>query len=135
AGRAAERRRMEDLLAVRRVLDEMLRLPENAFAEHVDHDIAFHVEIARLAGNSVLFVVQRTLMELLRPALGEAVQRAPNRELADRSHAAIYAALVAGDPDRARAEMRHHVRLAYDSMLRDLQEPPVIGERRGAAET
>lgn len=127
AGRAAERRRLEDLLPVRRALEAMLQLPPDAARpEHVTHDIRFHVEIARLAGNHVLFAVQRTLMELLRPHLNEVPRDLQRRTKADRSHAAIYQALVSGDADKARSEMREHLSLAYDGLLRDIQEVPTL---------
>lgn len=127
-GRAAERRRLEDLLPVRRALDGMLHLPPEATrAEHVDCDIRFHVEIARLAGNLALFAVQRTLMELLRPHLNEVPRGLHRRAIADRSHLAIYEALVSGDAEKARTEMRDHLSLAYDGLLRDIQELPAVG--------
>lgn len=127
-GRTAERRRLEDLLPVRRALDEMLHLPPEATrAEHVDCDIRFHVEIARLAGNLALFVVQRTLMELLRPHLNEVPRGLERRAIADRSHLAIYEMLVSGDVEKARTVMRDHLSLAYDGMLRDIQVLPAVG--------
>lgn len=129
AGRAAERRRIEDLVPVRRVLDAMLQLPADApRSEHVNHDIRFHIEIARLSGNLVLLAVQRTLMELLRPHLNEVPRSLQRRDTADRSHVAIYEALVAGDAERVRAEMREHLSLACDGMLRALQEVPRIDQ-------
>lgn len=127
AGRAAERRRLEDLLPVRRALEAMLRLPPDAGrAEYVAHDVRFHVEIARLSGNLVLFSIQRTLMELLRPHLSQAPLDPDRRTKTDRSHVAIYEALVAGDADKARSEMREHLSLAYDGLLRDIQEVPAL---------
>lgn len=126
AGRAAERRRLEDLLPVRRALEAMLQLtPANARSEYVDLDVRFHIEIARLSGNFVLFGVQRTLMELLRPHLNEVPRDLQRKAITDRSHMAIYEALVAGDADKARNEMREHLSLAYDSMLKDIQMLPV----------
>lgn len=127
AGRAAERRRLEDLLPVRRALDAMLQLPDTATrAEHVQLDVRFHVEVARLGGNPVLFAVQRTLMELLVPHLNEVPQTLQRRELTDRSHVAIYEALVASDAEKARHEMREHLNLAYDGLLRDIQQSPAV---------
>ena len=123
AGRAAEHRRLEDLLPVRRALEALLHLPLDApRADYVDADIRFHIEIARLSGNHVLFAVQGTLMELLRHHLIEVRQDLQRQAITDRSHFAIYEALVAGDAERARNEMREHLSLAYDSMLRDIQE-------------
>lgn len=125
AGRAAERRRLEDLLPIRRALDAMLQLTAtNARTEYVDLDVKFHIEIARLSGNFVLFGVQRTLMELLRPHLNEVPRDLQRKSNTDRSHLAIYEALVAGDAEKARTEMRDHLSLAYDSMLKDIQELP-----------
>lgn len=127
AGRAAERRRLEDLLLVRRALDAMLQLPGTATRpEQVQLDVRFHVEIARLAGNSVLFGIQRTLMELLAPFLNDVPGALQRREQIDRSHVAIYEALVSGDPETARHEMRDHLNLAYDALLRDIQQPPTV---------
>ncbi len=126
-GRAAERRRLEDILPVRRALDSLLQLPSDATrAEHVQLDVRFHVEIARLAGNLVLLSVQRTLMELLVPYLNEVPQSLQRRGLTDRSHVAIYEALVASDAEKARQVMREHLNLAYDSLLKDIQQPPAI---------
>ncbi|HUY91216.1 MAG TPA: FCD domain-containing protein [Pirellulales bacterium] len=127
AGRAADRRRLEDLLPVRRALEAMLQLPADAArAEHVTHDVRFHIEIARLSGNLVLFVVQRTLLELLRPHLNEVPRGLQRRTQTGRSHVAIYEALVAGDAEKARREMREHLSLAYDVLLRDLQQVPAL---------
>ena len=127
AGRAAEHRRLEDLLPVRRALEALLQLPLDApRADYVDCDIRFHIEIARQSGNQVLFAVQQTLMELLRPHLNDVHQDLQRRATTDRSHIAIYEALVAGDSEHARSEMRDHLSLAYDSMLRDIQELPAL---------
>ncbi|MDB5335735.1 MAG: transcriptional regulator LldR [Planctomycetaceae bacterium] len=127
AGRTAERRRLEDLLPIRRALEAMLHLTDaTARQEYVDLDIRFHLEIARLSGNSVLFAIQQTLMELLRPHLNEVPRDLQRKSITDRSHIAIYETLVSGSADRARVEMRQHLSLAYDSMLRDIQEPPAM---------
>lgn len=127
AGRAAERRRLEDLLPVRRALDALLQLPSDATrVEHVQLDVRFHVEIARLGGNHVLFSVQRQLLESLVPYLNDVPQSHQRRSLSDRSHVAIYEALVASDVEKARQEMREHLNLAYDSLLKDIQQSPTV---------
>lgn len=127
AGRSAERRRLEDLLPVRRALEAMLHLTDpTARQEYVELDIRFHQEIARLSGNSVLIGIHQTMMELLRPHLNDVPRDLQRKSVTDRSHVAIYEALVAGSAEKARAETREHLSLAYDSMLRDLQEAPAI---------
>lgn len=133
AGRAADRRRLEDLLPLRRVLEGLLSLsPDAPRSDYVAGDIRFHIEIARVSGNLVLLAVQRTLMELLRPHLNEVPRSLQRRSITDRSHIAIYEALVAGDADKARNQMRDHLSLAYDGMLRAIQEPPAVDDRAAA---
>jgi len=127
AGRAAERRRPEELLPVRRALESLLALPFDApRAEHVAPDIVFHAELAKVAGNALLAGIQATLIELMRPYLLDVPPSREHRMTADRLHAAIYTAVVEGDVERAREKMRAHLSLAYDSLLRDLQKPPQV---------
>lgn len=130
AARAASRRRLEDLLPVRRALEALLDLPqESSRAEYVERDIRFHLELARLAGNSTLFAIQQSLLNLLRPHLIMVPHDLQRRSITDQSHAAIYDALLAGDVDRVRTELQGHLSLAYDSLLRDLQQPITAGAR------
>jgi GntR family transcriptional repressor for pyruvate dehydrogenase complex len=131
AGRAAERRRLEELLPVRQALEAMANIPETERrGDYVEQDIRFHVEIARLAGNAVLQTMQQTLLEMLRPHLLQLPWTPERQERTDRSHAAIYAALVAGDAAKARAEMCEHLSMAYNSLLHDVQTPPIISRAR-----
>lgn len=124
-GRAAERRRLEDLLPARRALEAIFQLPSDApRADYVDRDVRFHVAIGRLAGNDLLARMQETLMELLRPYLTEVPASLERRSMADRSHAAVYTALVEGSSERARREMLEHLNLAYDSLLGELRQLP-----------
>ena len=129
AGRAAEHRRLEDLLPVRDALEAMAGIPidERHRSDYVSHDIRFHVEISRLAGNAVLGNFQQALLEMLRPHLLALPWDAERQKRTDCSHAAIYAALVAGDPAAARAEMLEHLSMAYNSLLHDIQAPPPAG--------
>ena len=131
-GRAAERRRLEDLLPVRRALEAMAAIPPDArdHGEYVAHDIQFHIEIARVAGNLVLLQFQQALLDQLRAQLVALPWTAERQNRTDRSHAAIYAALVAGDADQARAEMTDHLSMAYNSLLHDVQSAPIFGQQR-----
>lgn len=125
-GRAAERRRLEDLLPARHALEAMLRLPADAQRDLlVEHDVRFHVALAQLAGNPVLAAIQQTLMELLRPFLKSVPPSLERRTLTDQSHGAIYSALVEGNAEAARCAMRAHLSMAYDCLLQDLQTTPV----------
>ncbi|MGQ0636791.1 MAG: FadR/GntR family transcriptional regulator [Planctomycetaceae bacterium] len=125
AGRAAERRLIEDLVAVRKVLELMYQSSTSApRAEFVDRDIQFHVALGRLAGNEVLSCIQVTLLELLRPYLIEVPWSLERRSEVDRTHGTIYTAVVEGNVERARSEMRLHLNMAYDSLLGELCRLP-----------
>jgi GntR family transcriptional repressor for pyruvate dehydrogenase complex len=130
-GLAAERRRLEDLLPVRQALDALVQsAARRDVAALVEHDVRFHAEIARLSGNSVLHGLVQLLMGRVRRHL-LAMPWTPDKfKSSQRSHAALYAALVAGDAGRARQEMQEHGQLAYRSLLRDIQTPV---EPNGAA--
>ncbi|QEH35231.1 HTH-type transcriptional regulator LutR [Aquisphaera giovannonii] len=97
AGRAAERRRLEDLPPLRRALEAMASLPEaDRRGDYVEADIHFHTELARLAGNAVPLTSQQALLNLLRPHLTRLPWSPRRRARTDRSHAAIYTAPVDG---------------------------------------
>lgn len=72
--------------------------------------------------------LQQSLLEQLVPHLNEVPPSLERRSITNRSHVAIYEALVAGDVDRIRQEMREHLSLAYDGLLESLQQPPALSE-------
>lgn len=122
AGRAAEHRRMDDLLPVQAALNQMASIPQvRRRQDYVEADIAFHTEIARLAGNSLLLNFQQTTLQLLKVHLEQLPWTRSRRQRTDRSHAAIYDALVAGSPRQARSAMHEHLTLAYDNLLSELK--------------
>jgi GntR family transcriptional regulator, transcriptional repressor for pyruvate dehydrogenase complex len=119
---AARRRRLEDLLPAREALTAMNAIREpHRRPEFVEHDIRFHLAIARVADNPVLTAMLRPLLTTLRPFLCQLGFDADCRDRTQRSHAEIYRALVAGDADLAHEQMQDHLRLAYDNLLGELQ--------------
>lgn len=82
---------------------------QNRPAEHVQADLAFHDEIARVANQPVLRAVVDALREpMLRGMLiGSNVASAPDHS--DSQHRRIFAAIAAGDSDEARQAMRDHI--------------------------
>jgi GntR family transcriptional repressor for pyruvate dehydrogenase complex len=125
ARQAARRRRLEDLLPIREALHAMNAIQEShRRPEYVEHDIRFHLGIAKLAANPVLTAMLRPLLTTLRPFLCRLPFDADRRDLTQRSHSDIYKALVAGDPDQALEQMQEHLRLAYDNLLDKIQTLP-----------
>lgn len=125
AGRAAERRRPEDLLPVREAFDAMIRWqPPAPRAGYVDPDLQFHLGIARIAGNPLLEGILAGLLGLTRPYILGQSPSAQVRAGTDRSHAAIYDALLQGDAASARAAMHAHLDLARQHLLDHVAASP-----------
>ena len=84
----------------------------------VDYDSAFHVAIAQATGNGTLVALVRALNDTLRESRGLSFrpEAAPAQAISD--HAAILAAIRAGDPAAATAAMRHHLD-RVEGLIRD----------------
>ena len=127
AGRAAARRQFEDLPPIRNALAqhgaalEADQLPQAATA-----DTAFHLAIARIAGNPVL---TQTLEDYLRRLpIGEfsVLPNAAAKRASHQLHVDLYTALVAGDPAAAQSAMREHMQAAYRSLSELLRTTPTV---------
>jgi len=131
-GHAAERRRVEDLLPVRQLLDALLQLPEKfSRQDYVELDLRYHEALAGLAGNDVLATMQRILADLLTSHFAQVPSKVELRPEAERSHIAIYSAVVAGDAPRARREMHEHLNKVSEYLLSFIQEsPPSPGRKK-----
>ena len=111
---AALRRRLADLVCLR---DAMRRMYENPgdYELYMTANEAFHLGIARIAGNEVLATVLQSLLALLRPTLGGRQPASWKRKGNDKrrrdaaEHEAIFQALLAGDAAAARAAMMAHL--------------------------
>ncbi len=105
---AAQRRRLEDLLPVRETLEAMAAaIAEDSCQRFIEADVQFHLEIARIAGNSVLLTMLQAMLTLLRPYLMRLPWTAERQTRTDRSHSEIYDALIAGDAEQARPGSTH----------------------------
>ena len=124
---AVTRRELRDLHPLRRLLERMGELPEEQLRdEHVELDIQFHLEIARLSRNEVLLGMLETTMAPLRPRLRSLSWEPGRRVRTQASHTRLYVALVDGDVAAIDEEMRSHLRQAYDSLLEEIRLPPAV---------
>jgi len=80
-----------------------------------DTDQAFHLAIADAAGNPYLLAVLSAVRQMQRDIIGLMTTYVGTLATADAQHAAIFAALMAGDADTAAAAMRAHVRYSASS--------------------
>ena len=129
---AARRRRLEDLLPVREALEQMdaafelmhTDRSEQGREQFVEADVRFHLAIAHVAGNPVLETVLRSLLASIRPHLAQIPWARDRREITREAHLDLYNALLDGDAEQAGLEMRQHLKLAYDGLLKKIWSVP-----------
>ena len=109
AGLAALRRTPEQLAVVQAALDDIAAAAQHP-ARLVEADFAFHVAVARAAGNphfpALLESLGRGMLAIPRDRLAVTPEHAA---LLHAEHAAVHAAVAAGDQLAARASMRVHL--------------------------
>jgi GntR family transcriptional repressor for pyruvate dehydrogenase complex len=111
---AAARRRPEDSLLLKSALQELRDAGDDVQVRTLA-DEKFHLTIAEVAGNSVMTVMLRALLILLRPYR---VAIAPlERSQTWESHLSLFRYITESDPDAARVEMRDHVMLLQRTFL------------------
>ena len=78
-------------------------------AGHIQADVAFHRQVAQLAGNVLIVMLLDAVGEpLMRSmAFGTSIPRAIDE--GDRHHRAVYEAIARGDPPAAMAAMQEHM--------------------------
>lgn len=112
---AAKRRRLDDLVPMRQALEVMARTRDRA--TFIEADDALHLQIARIAGNGVYRVTLQSYLVLLHPFRRNLVLfDTPTFQHTQRTHNAIFEAILHEDPEAARAAM-------WDSLT---HEPEVI---------
>lgn len=75
-------------------------------------DGRFHLEIARISGNPIFIALSESLFSWLARFHAHLVRSPGNEDLTLSEHAAILAAIEAGDPDRAARDMADHLNRA-----------------------
>ncbi|HEX8865601.1 MAG TPA: FadR/GntR family transcriptional regulator [Lentzea sp.] len=115
---AAERRTEAELDAIRESLDFMHEeIVGGGFG--VEGDRRFHAAVTAAAHSSLLADFMRTIATQITESRNESLRQPgrPHRSLAQ--HTAIYEAIAAGDPKKAAAAMRKHVRTVAKVRLLD----------------
>lgn len=123
AGAAARMRRPEDLLPLRQALENVSSGQDDRLA-YIQADEAFHLAIARIAGNRVLFLFLQSLWRVLRPAKLNLLLSTENRARSDREHQELFRHIVDGDADKARAVMSTHIGQGRSLLLQHVRTLP-----------
>jgi GntR family transcriptional repressor for pyruvate dehydrogenase complex len=121
AATAALRRRLADLVPLGDAMRGMYENPGD-YDFYMTANEAFHLGIARIAGNQVLVTMLHALLALLRPTLGGRQPATWKNKGSDKrrrdaaEHEAIFQALLAGDAKAARAAMMAHLQDTTESL-------------------
>ncbi len=116
---AAERRTVDGADEIHEALARMAASRDDR-AAFVDADIAFHLKIAELAGNSVLFGILSSIQSLLRVWIERVSQSTESNEDAYLIHVPIADAIEAGNGETAARAMADHLEFATERLLRTL---------------
>ena len=118
---AAERATDEDIAALAERVEQM-RGSVGDVAAFVDADVAFHLEVARAARNSVLSDILHSIRELLHVWVQRTSHDRPAAEASLVEHTAVFQAIARRDPSAARTTMQEHMAIASDRLRRSLLE-------------
>jgi GntR family transcriptional repressor for pyruvate dehydrogenase complex len=106
-GFAAARRTEADIAELHELLEVMRAAP--ADQRFVEADVAFHLRIARAAGNSVLQQMLESTHSLLHAWITRVIQAAGDTSTSVAEHIPVLDAIEAGDVEAARAAIRDHL--------------------------
>ncbi|MGM9538531.1 MAG: FadR/GntR family transcriptional regulator [Candidatus Onthomonas sp.] len=88
--------------------------------QFADCDYRFHLEMARLTGNSILIEMYHIVQEVMKSSFDRVVL-ARGSKAGLYYHGRILEAFSAGDAQRAQAEMQAHMNDLYESYLREFK--------------
>jgi GntR family transcriptional repressor for pyruvate dehydrogenase complex len=108
AGMAAEHAASEDLAAISHETTGMFATQDQPQV-FLLHDIAFHRAVAAASANPVLSALVSMVSEIFREQRQRTIGQADDLRLAADEHRAIYLAIRAHDPPRARKAMTEHL--------------------------
>jgi len=120
---AAQRATDADVAQLRARLERMRETAESV-AEFTEADVEFHLEVARIAGNTVLRDILHSVRALLRVWIQRAVGADGDTTATLAEHVAVFEAVERKDPEAAAAAMWTHMESASARLQRSLTAPP-----------
>lgn len=128
-GLAAKRAGKTEVAELRGCLEQMRSAGEDVDA-YVEADIAFHLQIARASGNSVLANLLTSLRSLLRVWAERVLHHAGETDTSLAMHEPIVEAIEKGSVKAARAAMEAHMERANRRLREALDADPAARKRR-----
>ena len=123
AGFAAERATAEHLVAIGDETVAMFASLDDPDA-FLRHDIFFHRAVAAAADNPVMSALVEMVSSMFQKVRQHSIRWANDLNEAAAEHRAIYQAIRAHDPDRARRAMLDHLRRAEATQIKEPAHAP-----------
>ncbi|HEY3380696.1 MAG TPA: FadR/GntR family transcriptional regulator [Vicinamibacterales bacterium] len=111
AGLAAERAAPDKMIAMSDETTGMFASMDEP-ETFLEHDIRFHQAVAAASDNPILASVVEMIAKMFYELRRQTIGRAQDKKIAAEEHRAIYQAIRARDPERARRAMEDHLRRA-----------------------
>jgi DNA-binding FadR family transcriptional regulator len=118
---AAARATEEDIAAIGQRFEKMRESVQDVSA-YVDADVAFHLQVASAAKNSVLSGILHSVRELLHVWVERTSRDQASAERSLEEHAGVYAAIARRDPTAAQHAMQAHMASASDRLRKSLDD-------------
>lgn len=108
AALAADRADVQDVALIQAASERAAALAADS-REFISADIAFHIQIARAAGNPSMVKIITPILEPLERSLVETARLPHSTDTAIAEHQSIYLAIASHDQESARQSMRRHL--------------------------
>jgi GntR family transcriptional regulator, transcriptional repressor for pyruvate dehydrogenase complex len=119
AGVAAERRSLEDLARLERILVEMSTLKRNAEA-FAEHDVTFHSMLAQATHNELFVLMNESIHDILYKVRQFGGRVPGSRDKSIKFHGAIYNKVRSSDAEGARKAMLEHLADSEETFIKGL---------------
>jgi len=122
-----------DLTALSETVDDQAAAVVSGDVDaYVSADQRFHIELSRLADNTILSYLGSTVRALLRVWIERQVRTVTEMQTAQEEHAAVLRAIRAADPDGAAKAMAEHMRTAAERLAQftDSVAPETVVRQR-----
>ena len=128
AARAAEHATDEQLAELRTYIEQMRSAPDPQ--SYRSADVAFHLGIARAAGNEILYSAIEMLQHVIGAWIDRILRKAGGVPQGFPEHEEIYEALLRRKPKEARRAMKTHLELSSQRLLAasEAQSTPSLGQ-------
>lgn len=129
AGLAAERRTPEQVAELKAILKQMRSSSPDEF---VEADLAFHMTIAAMAGNTALRDMLKGVRAMVQTWVSHNVRAAATTKIAFADHPPILKAIERGDAEAARQAMSAHMDGATRRLLAGVAADAAATKKAGA---